>query len=145
MLKHLFMVFIISVAENNFLYAGNYFLIPTYVPKSTPTETMTLLPTLTPNASETVTISGSSGLIPATLKPTMTPVSSTPEILWTEGSSNEKHHSDLPKKESKWMSTVGIGLGIPPSMDTQKAYSPSFVFNLGSGIQFSKKFQFGWI
>ncbi len=38
------------------------------------------------------------------------------------------------------MSTVSIGLGIPPSMNTKKAYSPSFVFDLGSGYQFSKQF-----
>ncbi len=107
---------------------------PTLVPQPTSTPPAEESITWTPTATPTFIVNGSSSSLE-----TPTPISSKPEMLWTLGPATTPVSPINREKPSKWVSSTGLGIGLPGSGNIQKAYGPAFAFDLGSGYLLSNR------
>lgn len=92
-------------------------------------------------------------------KPTPTPVHSlaappvsTPAALptpkpapivaptWAPEKAGNFPDKPVPPKASPWISSIGLGIGIPMSKNINKAYAPGFNFDLGSAYKITSQF-----
>jgi hypothetical protein len=59
---------------------------------------------------------------------------------WAPEKAGNFPDNPAPHKSSPWMSSIGLGIGIPMSRNLNKAYAPGFNFNLGSGYKITGQF-----